>query len=65
MPSGILWISGDFSEALDHLTEAITLNPKSAILYANRGNCQYINQLYSLVYNLFHRLLYQHSGVHL
>ncbi|CAA0818104.1 TPR repeat-containing thioredoxin TDX [Striga hermonthica] len=29
---------GKFAEAVDHLTEAVLLNPKSAILYANRAN---------------------------
>lgn len=29
---------GKFSEAIDYLTEAITLNPKSAILYGNRAS---------------------------
>ncbi|KAL7098298.1 hypothetical protein ACP275_09G007700 [Erythranthe tilingii] len=29
---------GNFIEAIDHLTEAITLNPKSAILYASRAS---------------------------
>ncbi|PIN27042.1 Hsp70-interacting protein [Handroanthus impetiginosus] len=29
---------GKFDEAIDHLTEAILLNPKSAILYANRAS---------------------------
>ncbi|XP_051136717.1 TPR repeat-containing thioredoxin TDX [Andrographis paniculata] len=29
---------GKYSEAIDHLTEAIMLNPKSAILYANRAS---------------------------
>ncbi|KAI3454355.1 hypothetical protein Pfo_011018 [Paulownia fortunei] len=29
---------GKFNEAIDHLTEAIMLNPKSAILYANRAS---------------------------
>lgn len=32
--------SGKFTEAIDHLTEAIMLNPKSAILYADRGESQ-------------------------
>ena len=31
-------ISGKMDEAIDHLTEAIMLNPTSAILYASRGN---------------------------
>ncbi|GER56737.1 thioredoxin-like protein [Striga asiatica] len=29
---------GKLDEAIDHLTEAVLLNPKSAILYANRAN---------------------------
>ena len=28
---------GKFDEAIEHLTQAITLNPTSAIMYGNRG----------------------------
>ena len=28
---------GNFDEAIEHLTQAITLNPASAIMYGNRG----------------------------
>lgn len=38
--TAIVPIAGKFSEAIDFLTEAIMLNPKSAILYASRGNTQ-------------------------
>lgn len=31
-------VTGLLNEAIDYLTEAITLNPHSAILYATRGN---------------------------
>lgn len=32
-----MYVVGNLNEAIDHLTEAITLNPSSAILYATRG----------------------------
>lgn len=31
-------VIGTLNEAIDYLTEAIILNPRSAILYATRGN---------------------------
>lgn len=38
--------SGNLDEAINYLTEAIMLNPKSAILYATRGNNQGHNSLF-------------------
>lgn len=35
---GCLAFSGKLDEAIDHLTEAIMLNPTSSILYATQGN---------------------------
>lgn len=34
----IVAIPGKLNESIDHLTEAIVLNPKSALLYASRGD---------------------------
>lgn len=33
---------GNFDEAIEHLTQAITLNPTSAIMYGNRGEYKLI-----------------------
>lgn len=33
---------GKFDEAIEHLTQAITLNPTSAIMYGNRGEYKMI-----------------------
>jgi len=33
---------GNFDEAIEHLTRAITLNPTSAIMYGNRGQYKLI-----------------------
>lgn len=35
--SWFIFLSGNLTEAIDNLTEAILLNPNSAILYATRG----------------------------
>lgn len=47
------WFSfaGKLDEAVDHFTEAIILNPNSAILYAARGS--YIVDCFSISYCLF------------
>lgn len=38
---GGLCDSDNFEEAIEHLTEAILLNPASAIMYATRGTLSY------------------------
>lgn len=61
------YISGKLAEAIDHLTEAIVLNPTSAILYSTRGI--FLNEIYwihsgyllcpifqALSHHLFHSL---------
>lgn len=45
--------SGNLDEAINYLTEAITLNPKSAILYASRCNNQAHYSLFLFVCNCF------------
>jgi len=39
----IMFIPGNFDGAIEHLTEAILLNPTSAIMYATRGRCLPVN----------------------
>lgn len=38
-------VTGKLQEAIDHLTEAIMLNPSSAILYATRGKSLHVKHL--------------------
>lgn len=35
-----VYIAGKFEEAIGHLTDAIMLNPTSAIMYGTRGGCK-------------------------
>lgn len=37
MNAVVLWNVGNLEEAIENLTEAILLNPTSAIMYATRG----------------------------
>lgn len=66
------YISGKLAEAIDHLTEAIVLNPTTAILYSARGI--FLNEIYwihsgyllcpsfqALSHHLFHLLETLHS----
>ena len=38
----ISYYADKFEEAIEHLTEAISLNPTSAIMYATRGTFFYV-----------------------
>lgn len=56
VPNRIMYCSGKLDEAIEHLTQAILLNPTSAIMYATRGKFdskfpfkQKYNSVYSIV----------------
>lgn len=43
---------GNLDKAISLLTEAIVLNPKSAMLYASRGTSQYVKLCYMFLHCL-------------
>ena len=43
---------GKLDEAIEHLTQAITLNPTSAIMYGNRGVSKFFFNFHQMIFSL-------------